>query len=156
MKSLMILLGIYASITAVLSIECYDCESMSDPRCNQYFEPEGVKQTDCDDGDMPEYLHKYERRIKATGCLTKVHEGLDGRRYYIRRACYYGDPENTAEACETPDSYIPFVNIISCTVCTEDLCNVNAELNGGHHAMDYFSKLTLVVATVAALILNNV
>ncbi|XP_036329263.1 uncharacterized protein LOC118741401 [Rhagoletis pomonella] len=80
MRSALIFLLICGCISAALSIECYDCESLSDPRCNQYFDPEGVKQTDCDDADMPAYLHKYERRIKATGCLTKVHEGVADRR----------------------------------------------------------------------------
>lgn len=59
----------------VWSIKCYDCDSLKDPRCNEYFEPDGVKETDCDEAEMPQYLLKYGRRIPATGCLTKFHEG---------------------------------------------------------------------------------
>ncbi|XP_017490166.1 PREDICTED: uncharacterized protein LOC108378377 [Rhagoletis zephyria] len=155
MRSALIFMLIWGCISAALSIECYDCESLSDPRCNQYFDPEGVKQTDCDDADMPAYLHKYERRIKATGCLTKVHEGVADRRFYIRRSCYFGDPEDVDEACEAPDPYVPWANLISCSVCTEDLCNVNA-LNEAQHSLSVWHTLTLVGLTLAALALNRI
>lgn len=154
MRAILLVVLICAFISTAFGIGCYDCESLSDPRCNQYFDPDGVRQTDCDEADMPAYLHKYERRIAGTGCLTKVHEGLDGRRFYIRRSCYFGDPENIGEACDTSDPYVPWVNLISCTVCTEDLCNVNAPLNGAHHSTNAWPKLTLVGLTLAAMTLH--
>ncbi|XP_050320621.1 uncharacterized protein LOC126753311 [Bactrocera neohumeralis] len=155
MRTILTVVSLCAFISTAYGIDCYDCESLNDPRCNQYFDPDGVTQTDCDDVDMPKYLHKYERRIAATGCLTKVHEGLDGRRYYIRRSCYFGDPENIDEACDTPDPYVPWANLISCTVCTEDLCNVHAPLNGAHHTTNAWPKLTLIGLTLAAMTLHS-
>ncbi|XP_067625922.1 UPAR/Ly6 domain-containing protein bero-like [Eurosta solidaginis] len=156
MKSALIFAIIFICISAVLSIMCYDCESHTDPRCNQYFEPEGIKQTLCDDADMPAHLQKYERRIKATGCLTKAYKGIDGFRFYVRRSCYFGDTENTDETCEAPDPYIPWVDLLSCHVCTDDLCNGGDSFSAAQHTVGVWSKLKLCAIFLTTITLRYI
>ncbi|XP_075153315.1 UPAR/Ly6 domain-containing protein bero-like [Haematobia irritans] len=113
-------------LASVWAIKCYECDSMTTPQCNEYFSPKGVEESDCDEDDMPDYLKKYGVQIEATGCLTKIHEGIEGQRYFIRRSCYFGSLENTKEACDMDDPYLPYADLIDCQVCSEDLCNTDA------------------------------
>ncbi|XP_037961045.1 uncharacterized protein LOC119690125 [Teleopsis dalmanni] len=135
MRALFICTILGICFAVVSAIKCYNCDSLHDPRCNQYFSPEGVEQVDCDELEMPKYLEKYERRLPATGCMTKIHEGVEGYRFFIRRTCYYGDIDNTEEACEAEDPYVFFRDTLSCDVCNDDLCNTNTATKTSAGAM---------------------
>ncbi|XP_073826600.1 UPAR/Ly6 domain-containing protein bero-like [Musca autumnalis] len=125
MRFLLLIAVLITVFATGLSIKCYQCDSMTQPQCNEYFSPKEIDASECDDEDMPAYLTKYGQRFEATGCLTKIHEGIEGNRFFIRRSCYFGDLENTREACETEDPYLPYADLLDCEVCSEDLCNTD-------------------------------
>lgn len=56
-------------------IKCYECDSMTQPQCGEYFSPKEIEESDCSEDDLPRYLSETGLKFEPTGCLTKVHEG---------------------------------------------------------------------------------
>ncbi|KAH8419364.1 hypothetical protein KR222_008285, partial [Zaprionus bogoriensis] len=108
------------------AIHCYQCESITSPKCGLKFEADPSLLFDCARVAPPRYTQNFYRN--ATGCLKRTIDGVTGPT--IERRCYFGDVNNIAEGCRTDfsDSGLPNLKQLSCDVCTKDECNGSASL----------------------------
>ncbi|XP_055919056.1 uncharacterized protein LOC129951072 [Eupeodes corollae] len=119
-QSVLILAALAALASSAYAINCYQCESATDDKCGEQFNPEGVRKVDCSKSPMPRFLQNLLSITNATGCMKTINEAAGNKR--IIRSCYFGDVKSTSSGCQS-DPSLPFVKQISCDVCTDNLCN---------------------------------
>ncbi|XP_068151251.1 UPAR/Ly6 domain-containing protein bero-like [Drosophila tropicalis] len=108
------------------AIKCYQCESVSNPKCGAQFEADDSLLFDCARIAPPRFLQTFFPVRNATGCMKKVVEVVTGHPT-IARSCYFGDIINTHAGCQG-DPSLPFSKELSCDVCTKDECNGSSSL----------------------------
>ncbi|XP_023165935.1 uncharacterized protein LOC111596106 [Drosophila hydei] len=120
-------LAILASLACTgYAIKCYQCESLTSPKCGEKFEADSNLLLDCARIAPPRFLQTGPFIRNATGCMKKSIEGLPGHPQIVR-SCYFGDVSNTQTGCQA-DPSLPFVKQLSCDVCTKDECNGSASI----------------------------
>ncbi|ALC39568.1 maker497 [Drosophila busckii] len=127
------------------AIKCFQCESLSSPKCGIHFEEESTFLVDCAGIGPPRYLQNFYPVRNATGCMKKTIESFNGQPQVLR-SCYFGDTANIQNACQ-PDAALPYVKQLGCDVCTKDECNGSSALTP---ALTVGALLLLGVARVLA------
>ncbi|XP_064551403.1 UPAR/Ly6 domain-containing protein bero-like [Drosophila montana] len=108
------------------AIKCYQCESVSSPKCGEKFEADDSLLLDCARIAPPRFLQTFLPVRNATGCMKKTIDGVPGHPQVVR-SCYFGDISNTQVGCQG-DPSMPFLKQLSCEVCNKDECNGSASL----------------------------
>ncbi|EDW64218.1 uncharacterized protein Dvir_GJ23697 [Drosophila virilis] len=108
------------------AIKCYQCESLTTPKCGLKFEEDETLLMDCARIGPPRYLQNFFPLRNATGCMKKTLESVVGHPQIVR-SCYFGDVSNIQTGCQS-DPSLPFVKQLGCDVCTKDECNGSASL----------------------------
>ncbi|XP_017852197.1 uncharacterized protein LOC108606530 [Drosophila busckii] len=107
------------------AIKCYQCESITSPKCGEHFEADARNLVDCSRFAPPSFLQSFYPVRNATGCMKKVID-VPGRPQIVR-SCYFGDISHTETGCRA-DPALPFVKQMSCDVCAKDECNGSSSL----------------------------
>ena len=63
------------SLSIASAIECYNCESVSEPNCGEDFNMEEYFKIDCDQVAPPRYLNHDLESFNATACMKKIYKG---------------------------------------------------------------------------------
>ncbi|EDW29218.1 GL18529 [Drosophila persimilis] len=108
------------------AIKCYQCESVTNPKCGEKFESDDSLLLDCGKIAPPRFLQSFFPVRNATGCMKKLIDTVPGHPQVVR-SCYFGDISNTQTGC-TSDPSLPFAKQLSCDVCTKDECNGSATI----------------------------
>ncbi|TDG44837.1 hypothetical protein AWZ03_008734 [Drosophila navojoa] len=120
-------LAILAALASTgYAIKCYQCESVTSPKCGEKFEADANLLLDCSRIAPPRFLQIGPFSRNATGCMKKSIEGVPGHPQIVR-SCYFGDISNTQTGCQA-DPSLPFVKQLSCDVCTKDECNGSSSI----------------------------
>ncbi|XP_017481380.1 PREDICTED: uncharacterized protein LOC108370557 [Rhagoletis zephyria] len=119
-KSLLAIAVIASVACSAFAVQCYLCDSATEPKCGVKFEASDSMKFDCARVSPPRFLQNFFNVHNATGCMKKVLD-VPGHPQIIR-ACYFGDVSNTQSGCQS-DPSLPFVKQLSCDVCTGNLCN---------------------------------
>ncbi|TMW48544.1 hypothetical protein DOY81_006376 [Sarcophaga bullata] len=123
MKYLLAFAIVATLATSAFAVQCYICESVTNPKCGENFEGDASFKVDCSRVAAARYLQTLFTggNRNATGCMKKTLEAVGGHPQIVR-SCFYGNPSHTQEGC-MEDPSLPFVKQLSCDVCTGDLCN---------------------------------
>ncbi|XP_034472864.1 uncharacterized protein LOC117780437 [Drosophila innubila] len=124
-KNLLVLTILAALACTGYAIHCYQCESLSNPKCGEKFEADSSFLLDCSRVAPPRFILNIVGR-NATGCMKKTIDGIPGHPQ-ILRSCFFGDVRNTQSGCEN-DPTMPNIKQLSCDVCNKDGCNGSASL----------------------------
>ncbi|TMW48552.1 hypothetical protein DOY81_006384 [Sarcophaga bullata] len=65
---------ILSFIMTASAIECYNCESVSEPNCGEDFSTEEYFKIDCDQVAPPRYLNHDLESFNATACMKKIYK----------------------------------------------------------------------------------
>ncbi|KAH8248699.1 hypothetical protein KR032_002319 [Drosophila birchii] len=108
------------------AIKCYQCDSLTNPKCGEKFEKESSFLLDCSKIAPPRFLQNFFPVRNATGCLKKVLDTVP-KHPQIIRSCFFGDVSNTQVGCQD-DPSLSIAKQLGCDVCTKDECNGSASL----------------------------
>ncbi|XP_034472863.1 uncharacterized protein LOC117780436 [Drosophila innubila] len=111
---------------SAFAIKCYQCESLTKPKCGLKFEADDSMLLDCSQMGPHRNVQNFFIQRNATGCIKKTLESGVGHPQIVR-SCYFGDINNIQSGCQA-DPALPFVKQLGCDVCTKDECNGSASL----------------------------
>ncbi|XP_023031585.1 uncharacterized protein LOC6641986 isoform X2 [Drosophila willistoni] len=129
MRAFVLTLWLLVMLTdAARAITCYECDSVNNKGCGDgdNFQPDDIAKINCDALEPPDTLQIMYPQRPDTACQTKYYK-VPGQPLFVRRSCYFGDVTSFEFQCdEHPDSVVPFLNFLACSICNDDLCNTAA------------------------------
>nr|ABV44735.1 13.7 kDa midgut protein [Phlebotomus papatasi] len=102
---------IIISISQVISIKCYACDSLENSACGDPINVNKIDVQDCDSGD------------KSTKCGKAILHG-NGTSGTLRGCA---NKQMNCDSLVVPDGY----KMEHCSFCDSDLCNTSVTLSGG-------------------------
>ncbi|KAH8419365.1 hypothetical protein KR222_008286 [Zaprionus bogoriensis] len=108
------------------AIKCYQCESLTTPKCGLKFEADSNMLIDCAKIGPPRFLQEIFVSRNASGCMKRTLESVAGHPQIVR-SCFFGDINNIQSGCKS-DPSLPFVKQLGCDVCIKDECNGSVSL----------------------------